>query len=92
MYGAGHKNEPKPASPVERNEHGQLFGLFAISAMLVCYALEERSHWFVLTFAGACALGSAYGFLQGAWPFGLIEAIWSIVPLRRWSKATRRNK
>jgi hypothetical protein len=63
-----------------------LFGLFAVSAMLVCYALEERSHWFVLAFAGACALGSAYGFLQGAWPFGLIEAIWSIVALRRWSK------
>ena len=63
-----------------------LFGLFAVSAMLVCYALEERSHWFVLAFAGACALGSAYGFFQGAWPFGLVEAIWSIVALRRWSK------
>ena len=53
-----------------------LFGLFAVTAMLVAYALEERSHWFILTFAGACALGSAYGFLQGAWPFGLVEAIW----------------
>jgi hypothetical protein len=42
-----------------------LFGLFAVSAMLVCYALESRSHWFVLLFAGSCALGSAYGFLQG---------------------------
>jgi hypothetical protein len=54
-----------------------LFGLFAVSAMLVCYALESRSHWFVLFFAASCALGSAYGFLQGAWPFGLVEAIWS---------------
>jgi hypothetical protein len=61
-----------------------LFGLFAVSAMLVCYALESRSHWFVLLFAGACALGSAYGFLQGAWPFGLVEAVWSVVALRRW--------
>jgi ribose/xylose/arabinose/galactoside ABC-type transport system permease subunit len=43
-----------------------LFGLFAVTAMLVAYALEERSHWFVLAFAGACALGSIYGFLQGA--------------------------
>ena len=60
-----------------------LFGLFAVSAMLVCYALEDRSHWFVLGFAGACALGS-YGFLQGAWPFGLVEAIWALVALRRW--------
>jgi hypothetical protein len=42
------------------------FGLFAVTAMLVCYALEDRSHWFALACAGACALGSAYGFLQGA--------------------------
>jgi hypothetical protein len=61
-----------------------LFGLFSVSAMLVCYALENRSHWFVLLFAVSCSLGSAYGFLQGAWPFGLVEAIWSIVALRRW--------
>jgi hypothetical protein len=60
------------------------FGLFAVWAMLVCYALERRSHWFVLLFAVSCALGSAYGFLQGAWPFGLVEAIWSAVALRRW--------
>lgn len=60
------------------------FGLFAVSAMLVCYALERRSPWWVLGFAGACALGSIYGFLQGAWPFGLVEAIWSLVALRRW--------
>jgi len=62
-----------------------LFGLFAVSAMLVCYALENRSHWFVLLFPVSCTLGSAYGFLQGAWPFGLVEAIWSIVALRRWA-------
>jgi hypothetical protein len=61
-----------------------LFGLFAVSAMLVCYALENRSRWFVLAFAGACALGSVYGFLQGAWPFGVVEAIWSLVAVRRW--------
>ena len=61
-----------------------LFGLFAVTAMLVCYALEDRSPWFVLGFAVACALGSVYGFLQGAWPFGVVEAIWSIVALRRW--------
>ena len=61
-----------------------LFGLFAVTAMLVAYALEDRSHWFILAFAAACALGSAYGFLQGAWPFGLVEAIWAGVALRRW--------
>lgn len=66
-----------------------LFGLFAVSAMLATYALEARSPWFVLLFAGSCALGSAYGFLQGAWPFGLVEAIWSVVALLRWRKAVR---
>jgi hypothetical protein len=61
-----------------------LFGLFAVSGMLLTYALEQRSAWFILAFAGFCALGSAYGFLQGAWPFGIVEAIWSLVALRRW--------
>jgi hypothetical protein len=61
-----------------------IFGLFAVTAMLVTYALEKRSPWFVLAFAGACVLGSAYGFLQGAWPFGLVEAIWAMVAARRW--------
>ena len=62
-----------------------LFGLFAVTAMLVAYALEDRSPWFILAFAGACALGSVYGFMQGAWPFGLVEAIWAGVAARRWS-------
>lgn len=61
-----------------------LFGLFAVTTMLVCYALEDRHSGFILGFAGACALGSGYGLLQGAWPFGLVEAIWSFVALRRW--------
>jgi hypothetical protein len=61
-----------------------LFGLFAVTAMLVCYALEDRNPWFILAFAASCALGSAYGFLQGAWPFGVVEAIWSVVAVRRW--------
>ena len=61
-----------------------LFGLFAVSAMLVCYALEARSHWWTLGFAAACLLGSIYGFLQGAWPFGLVEGVWSLVAARRW--------
>ncbi len=60
------------------------FGFFAVTAMLVFYALERRSPWFILAFAGACALGSAYGFLQGAWPFGVVEAVWSVVAVRRW--------
>jgi hypothetical protein len=52
--------------------------------MLVFYALEERSHWYVLAFAVTCGLASVYGFLQGAWPFGLVEIAWVAVALRRW--------
>jgi len=60
------------------------FGLLAVSLMLIFYALENRSPLFVLAFAGACLMGSAYGFLQGAWPFGCVEAVWSVVAARRW--------
>jgi hypothetical protein len=66
-----------------------IFGLFAVTAMLVTYALEKRSPWFILAFAGSCLLGSAYGFLQGAWPFGLVEAVWAIVAAVRWWKASK---
>jgi len=61
-----------------------LFGFAAVTGMMVCYALEARSHWFIFGFAISCLLGSAYGFLQGAWPFGIIEAVWTVVALRRW--------
>lgn len=61
------------------------FGLIAVTAMLITYALEERSRWFTLAFAASCGLGSAYGFLQGAWPFGLIEAVWAAVALQKWA-------
>jgi hypothetical protein len=60
------------------------FGLFAVTAMLVFYALEERTRWFIFAFALACVVASIYGFLQGAWPFGVVEAVWSLVALRRW--------
>jgi len=60
------------------------FRLIAVSLMLVFYSLERRSRWYTLAFAFACGLGSAYGFLQGARPFGLVEAVWSLVAVRRW--------
>jgi hypothetical protein len=65
------------------------FGLCAVTAMLVFYALEERSPAFVLAFAGACVLASVYGFLQGAWPFGLVEAVWALIAIHRWRKRIR---
>lgn len=67
-----------------------VFGAVAVMAMLIFYALESRSAAFVLAFATACLASSAYGFLQGAWPFGAVELIWSGVALRRWWQ--RRSK
>ena len=67
-----------------------VFGLVAVTAMLATYALEERSPWFVLAFALACLLGSAYGFLQGAWPFGVLEAVWAGVAFHRWRRRSGR--
>ena len=61
-----------------------VFGVAAVTAGLVCYAFEHRSPWFILAFAVTCALGSVYGFLQGAWPFGLVEVAWTIIAIRRW--------
>lgn len=66
-----------------------MFGVLAVTAMLVFYALEERAPVFTLWFAAACAASSVYGFLQGAWPFGIVEAIWTGVAIRRWRQTTR---
>jgi hypothetical protein len=60
------------------------YGALAVTAMLVFYALEPRSPVFVLAFACACLASSGYGFLQGAWPFGVVEFVWAGVALRRW--------
>ena len=65
------------------------FGALAVSAMLLFYALEQRGPSFVLAFAGACIGSSVYGFLQGAWPFGIVELIWCGVAVRRWWRRTQ---
>jgi hypothetical protein len=61
-----------------------LFGFVAVTLMLVTYAFEDYSAWFVLAFAATCAMSSAYGFLAGTVPFGIVEGVWSLVALRRW--------
>lgn len=61
-----------------------LFGAVAVTFMMLMYALESRHRGFVLAFACGCALSSAYGFLAGTWPFGVVEAIWAVVALRRY--------
>jgi hypothetical protein len=70
-----------------------VFGALAVTTMLLFYALEERSPWFVLAFGAACLASSVYGFLQGAWPFGVVELIWSGVAVRRWwGRRARRGR
>lgn len=63
-----------------------LFGLVAVAAMLVVYALEHRSSAYVLAFAFASLAAAAYGFLQGAWPFGVVEIAWAGVAVQRWRR------
>ncbi|HUZ01138.1 MAG TPA: hypothetical protein VMU89_12375 [Thermomicrobiaceae bacterium] len=60
------------------------YGAIAVTVMMLAYALEGRSRAFVLLFACACVASSLYGWLQGAWPFGVVELVWSGVALRRW--------
>lgn len=61
-----------------------IYGVASVGFMMLMYALEFRQRHFVLAFALGCALSSAYGFLSGAWPFGVAEAAWTLVALRRW--------
>jgi hypothetical protein len=63
-----------------------LFGVAALSFMMLMYALERRHSGFILAFALGCALASAYGFLSGAWPFGVVEAIWAAVAIHRYRR------
>lgn len=65
------------------------FGLFSLTITLITYAFEDRSPWFTLGFGAGCTLSSVYGFLQGAWPFGVVEAIWTLVALHRWHRKIR---
>jgi hypothetical protein len=60
------------------------FGALAVTVMLLSYALERRSSWWVLVFALACGASSLYGWHSGVWPFGVVEAVWALVALRRW--------
>lgn len=62
-----------------------LFGLLAVSAMVLFYALEDRARGYILAFAMACVLGSIYGFLQGAWPFGAVELVWAGIAVKKWN-------
>jgi hypothetical protein len=64
-----------------------VYGVCAVSFMMVMYALEKRGRRFILLFAVGCLLSSAYGFLSGAWPFGVVEAVWSVIALRRFRQS-----
>lgn len=64
------------------------FGVGALTFMMLMYALERRGRAFVLAFAIGCALSSVYGFMSGVWPFGVVEAVWTGVALRRYATST----
>ncbi len=64
------------------------FGLAAVGFTALCYAREDRGPAWSLGFAVGSALSSIYGFLQGAWPFGVVEIVWTIVALRKWLSRT----
>lgn len=66
-----------------------VFGAVSVTFMMVMYALERRHRLFVLGFACGCLLSSAYGFLSGAWPFGVVEVIWAGVALKRFRGVAR---
>jgi hypothetical protein len=61
-----------------------IYGVCAVSFMMAMYALERRGRAFILAFALGCVLSSVYGFLSGAWPFGVVELGWSFVAVRRY--------
>jgi hypothetical protein len=61
-----------------------IFGACAVTFMMLMYAFERRDRRFILAFAFGCALSSVYGFLAGTWPFGVVEAIWAAIALRRY--------
>ncbi len=67
----------------------ELFGTVAVAAMAICYALEHRSHRYVLGFAGSCGAAAVYAVLIAAWPFAVIESVSSLVALRRWLERRR---
>jgi hypothetical protein len=61
-----------------------LFGVTAVSIMLICYAFERRSPWFTFGIATACIAAAIYAVLQGAWPFAVLEGLWAIIAYSRW--------
>ena len=61
-----------------------IYGVVAVGFMMAMYALESRGSPYIIGFAVGCVLSSAYGFLANAWPFGVVELIWSAVAVRRW--------
>ena len=67
------------------------FGVAALSFMMLMYALERRGRGFILAFAVGCFLASAYGFLSGSWPFGIIEAVWGVIALRKFISSSVGN-
>jgi hypothetical protein len=64
----------------------EVFGLLAVSAMVVTYAFEGRSPNYVLGFAASCLAASLYASLIHSWPFAGVEGVWAVVAVQRWRR------
>ena len=92
MRGAGRRTAATLARAARASETVLMltvYGASALTFMMVMYALERRHRLFVLAFAVGCGLSSVYGFLAGTWPFGVVEAIWMVIALARYSTLVR---
>ena len=67
-----------------------VYGVAALTFMMTMYALEARGRRYIAGFALGCALSSSYGFVSGAWPFGVVEGVWTLIALRRFASARSR--
>ena len=75
---------PNP-SPLASNQL-DIIGLTCVAINLLAYALEERGPVWVLIFAGGSFSSGIYALLQGAWPFAIAEAAWTVIALQRWRR------
>ena len=70
----------------------ELFGIAAVTAMAITYALEDRAATYILAFALSCVVAAIYAVLIRSWPFAAVETVWSIIAFRRWlSRRSLRN-
>jgi len=69
-----------------------IYGSAVLVIMMVFYIYENRNPLFTLLFGIMCIGSSAYGFLAGTWPFGVIEIIWAAFSFRKFHLIRKKEK